>query len=218
MEPAKQDTSPKKRRRRRRSHTTPKWLTEKADLDEVARNRVLMFLSVISGEKTVTTAIEESGISRNLYYQLETKALNAMLLALAPGADGDPSTDAAGYRHRISELEAKLQRTEQGQRRAERLLHMHRKLTPGPMKTRRGRPPKQATSSTRAGRKGWRSSTTTISDRKPRKPRVSKPTSGTPKTASSPTTKSASAPSIPTTAGSNADPSGGNENSLAPTP
>ena len=217
MEPAKHDTSPKKRRRRRRSHTTPKWLTDKADLDEVARNRVLMFLSVISGEKTVTTAIEESGISRNLYYQLETKALNAMLLALAPGADGDPSTDAAGFRHRISELEAKLQRTEQGQRRAERLLHMHRKLTPGPMKMRRrGRPPKNPTSSTRAGRKGWRSSTTTIADRKPRKPRTPKSTSSS--TKASPTTTKSVAASTPTPAGANADPRSGSENSLAPTP
>ena len=216
MEQAKHDTSPKKRQRRRRTHTTPRWLTDKADLDEVARNRVLMFLSVISGEKTVTTAIEESGISRNLYYQLETKALNAMLLALAPGADGDPSTDAAGFRHRISELEAKLQRTEQGQRRAERLLHMHRKLTPGPMKTRRGRPPKNPTSSTRAGRKGWRSSTTTIADRKPRKPRAPKQT-GTSMIKGSPTTKPL-ATSIPTPAGVNADPRSGSENSLAPTP
>lgn len=214
MEPAKHDTSPKKRRRRRRSHTTPKWLTDKTDLDEVARNRVLMFLSVISGEKTVTTAIEEGGISRNLYYQLETKALNSMLLALAPGSDGDPSTDAAGFRHRISELEAKLQRAEQGQRRAERLLHMHRKLTPGPMKTRRGRPPKNPTSSTQAGRKGWRSSTMMMADRKSRKS-PPKPTSSTNKTSPA---KRTAAHSIPTPAGVSADPRSGNENSLEPTP
>ena len=207
MDPAVHDNSPKNRRRKRRSRLTPRWLTDKPDLDEVARNRVLMFLSIISGEKTVTAAIEETGISRNLYYQLETKALNAMLLALAPGAEGDPSTDAAGYRHRISELELKLQQAEQAQRRSERLLHLHRKMTPsGPLKSRRGRPPKTPTSSTPAGRRGWRSSTTAIAEKKSRKPRIPR------------TTSKAAATSIPTPAGANADPRDGNENSQARTP
>lgn len=209
MEPAPHDTSPKRRRRRRRTRLTPSWLTDKPDLDEVARNRVLMFLSIISGEKTVTTAIEETGISRNLYYQLETKALNAMLLALAPGAEGDPSTDAAGFRTRISELELKLQQAEQAQRRAERLLHLHRKMTPtGPLKSRRGRPPKTPTSSTPAGRKGWRSSTTAIVTKKPRKQRMPRTTSSSTRTP---------APSTPMPAGASADPRGGSENSPAPT-
>lgn len=207
MERPQPDTSPKKRRYRKRSTQTPSWLMEKPDLDEVARNRVLMFLSVISGDKSVSTAIEESGISRNLYYQLETKALNAMLLALAPGADGDPSTDAAGFRNRISELETKLLHAEKTQRRAERLLHMTRKLTTGPMKTRGGRPPKKPTSSKRAGRKGWRSSTTAIL-RKPRKPR-------SPKTPTLPTAKAVSP--IPTVTGASAGPNAGSENSPAQT-
>jgi hypothetical protein len=119
----------------------------------------------MSGEKPVSTAIEEAGISRGLYYQLETRALNAMLLALAPGAESDPSPDAAGLHHRIKELEGKVARAEQAQRRAERLLFVQRKMSGGPVKTQRGRPPKTTTSSTPAGRNGWRSSTT----RKPRK-------------------------------------------------
>jgi hypothetical protein len=206
MELPQPDSSPRKRRRKRRTRPMPTWLTDKPDLDEVARNRVLMFLSIISGEKTVTTAIEETGISRNLYYQLETKALNAMLLALAPGAEGDPSTDAAGFRNRISELEAKLQQAEHAQRRAERLLHLHRKMTPtGPLKSRRGRPPKTPTSSTRTGKKGWRSSTTAIAEKKPRKPRT--PRSST----------RATAPSTPPPAGVSGVPSAGSENSPAPT-
>lgn len=182
--------------RKRRSRPTPRWLTNKTDLDEVARNRVMLVLSVLSGEKPVSTAIEESGISRGLYYQLETKALNAMLLALAPGADGDSSPDATGLHHRIKELEDKVTRAEQAQRRAERLLFVHRKMSSGPVKTQRGRPPKTTTSSTPTGRSGWRSSMTT----KPSSRTTSKPTAN-------PTTKPASSPaSIPTPAGTNAAP------------
>lgn len=184
-------------RRKPRSRPTPKWLTKKPDLDAVARNRVLLVLSVLSGEKPVTTAIDESGISRGFYYQLETKALNAMLLALAPGADGDPSPDAAGLHHRIKDLEAKLQRAEQAQRRAERLLFMQRKMmSPGPVKTHRGRPPKPTTSSMPAGRSGWRSSMTTKPGRKPSKTSTASPTSP---------------PSIPTPDGTNEALSGGSE-------
>ena len=193
MEPRQQGSS----QRKRRSRPTPRWLKSKPDLDEVARNRVMLVLSVLSGEKPVSTAIEESGISRGLYYQLETKALNAMLLALAPGADGDPSPDATGMQHRIRELEEKLQRAEQAQRRAERLLHVQRKMTSGPMKIGPGRPTTR-TSSTPAGRNGWRSSTT----KKPRAPRRPR----TPKSTSTSTTKSTSSTpaSTPTPDGANA--------------
>jgi hypothetical protein len=178
--------------RKPRSRPTPRWLIKKSDLDAVARNRVLLVLSVLSGEKPVTTAIAEAGISRGFYYQLETKALNAMLLALAPGSDGESSPDATGLHHRIKQLEDKLERAEAAQRRAERLLFVQRKLTSsGPVKTHRGRPAKTTTSSTLGGRRSWRSSTMT----KPTKPR----------TKSSPP---ATAPmsSIPMPAGENAGP------------
>lgn len=158
--------------RRRRSRPTPKWLVAtKSDLDAVARNRVLLVLSVLSGEKPVTSAIEEAGISRGFYYQLETKALNAMLLALAPGSDSDASPDATGLHHRIKQLEEKLAKAEAAQRRAERMLFVQRKLSsPGPVKTHRGRPAKTTTRSTPGGRKSWRSSMTTSSRSKPTKP------------------------------------------------
>lgn len=163
--------------RERRSRPTPKWLTTKTDLDAVARNRVLLVLAVLSGEKPVSTAIEDSGISRGFYYQLETKALNAMLLALAPGADGDASPDATGLHHRIKELTEKLERAEQAQRRAERLLFVQRKLTSmGAVKTHRGRPSTKTTRSTPTGRRSWRSSMTTA------KPTPKKqPSNGSPK-------------------------------------
>lgn len=155
---------------------------------------MLLVLSVLSGEKPVTTAIEEAKISRGFYYQLETKALNAMLLALAPGADSDASPDATGLHQRIKELEEKLVQAAASQRRAERLLFLQRKLIPGPVKTHRGRPPKTTTSSTPTGRRSWRSSTTTKPTRKPAKRATT-----------------------PKPAGTNAVPSDGNENSPAPT-
>jgi hypothetical protein len=164
----------------------------------------MLVLSVLSGEKPVTTAIEDAQISRGFYYQLETKALNAMLLALAPGSDGDASPDATGLHSRIKQLEDKLVKAEAAQRRAERMLFLQRKLT-GPVKTHRGRPPKTTTSSTQGGPKSWRSSTTKSTKVKPRSPKNAAATS--PSTAST-----------PTLAGASAAPSAGSENSRAPTP
>jgi hypothetical protein len=174
-----------------RSRPTPRWLTKKVDLDAVARNRVLMVLAVLSGAKPVTAAIVEAGISRGFYYQLETKAINAMLLALAPGSDGDASPDATGLHHRIKELEARVARAEQDKRRAERLLYVQQKVMgPRPVKTARGRPSK-TTSSTKAGRNGWRSST---------KPTQKPPTPAT-KSAPTPATSSTLTPTSDGTSG-----------------
>lgn len=172
---------------------------------------MLLVLSVLSGEKPVTSAIEEFGISRGFYYQLETKALNAMLLALAPGADCDASPDATGLHERIRQLEDKLEKAEIAQRRAERMLLVQRKLTtPGPVKTHRGRPTKATTRSTPGGPRSWRSSTRT------------KATNSTTPTKTPPTTPStkppASSPSTPMPDGASVAPSGGSENSRAETP
>lgn len=110
----------------------------------MAQRRCMLVLSVLSGEKPVTTAISELGISRPLYYQLETKALLAMLTALAPGANAMTSPEQATMTHRITELETKVQRLEQDKRRLERLLFLTRKVVPtGPMTIPgRGRKPK----------------------------------------------------------------------------
>ena len=70
--------------RRHRSRPTPKWLLKAEDIDQVARQRCLMVLSVLSGETPVTDAIKTAGISRGTYYQLETRALSAMLRSLGP--------------------------------------------------------------------------------------------------------------------------------------
>src|SRR5512138_1645506 len=86
------------RTRKHRSRPVPKWIKEKRELDEMARRRCLLVLSVLSGEKPVSDAIAESGLSRNTYYQLEEKALEGMLQALGPtppGRKADRSAEIA---------------------------------------------------------------------------------------------------------------------------
>jgi len=148
-----QETTPSDSRRRRRARPTPTFLLEQQDQDAIAKRRVLMILRVLSGETPVTDAIEGSDISRQAYYQLEERALRAMMRALTPGVDAmvvtgpDPS-----MLRRIAELEARTKQLEQEKRRAERLLFLTRKVVPtGPMKsTLRGRP-RKAQSSTSSG-------------------------------------------------------------------
>jgi len=144
-----------KQHRRHRSRPTPRWLKTTEGVDGLAQRRVLLVLSVLSGEMPVTDAVQAAGISRPLYYQLETRALQAMLRALTPGAeDGEVALQAGASR--VVELEARLKRLEQEKRRAERLLLLTRKLVrPGSLTTGRGRPPKVRTVLpwTAAGRK-----------------------------------------------------------------
>lgn len=135
-----------KQQRRPRSRPTPKWLESQA-LEELAQRRCLMILSVLSGEKPVTEAIKEAEITRPLYYQLERKALVAMLEALMPSPPGRQKASSS----QIREMEEKIQQLEKEKRRAERLLLLTRKaLKPGPMKTARGRPSKKRTTSSPA--------------------------------------------------------------------
>lgn len=162
MPPKPRAASPARRPRPQRPRPTPKWLLKADDLDAIAKTRALMVLSVLSGEKPVTAAIEELSISRGFYYQLETRALNAMLAALTPGSDADPHTDASGATKRIALLEQKVERLEQARRRAEHLLFLTRKLIkPAQAKTAAGRPAKpKTTASTSVGRRPSRGSAT----------------------------------------------------------
>lgn len=132
------------RRREPRRRGVPRWLTGRKDLDQVAQRRTLLILSVLSGHTPVTTAITEHGISRPLYYQLETKGLLGMMRALVPGANAASSPDDATPMRQIVELEEKVARLEQENRRLERLLFFAKKvLPPGPVAfpQRRGRKP-----------------------------------------------------------------------------
>jgi hypothetical protein len=135
----------KKHTRKHRSRPMPKWLKEKQELDEMARRRVLMVLSVLSGERPVTEVITESGMTRNTYYQLEEKALDAMLTALGPTPPGRKPDQSA----ELVALKAKVDRLEQEKRRVERLLLLTRKVVkPGPLTMPgRGRPPSTSSGS-----------------------------------------------------------------------
>lgn len=137
-------SSSTKRQRPERKRGVPRWLTGRKDLDEVAQRRTLLILSVLSGHTPVTTAIAEHGISRPLYYQLETKGLVGMIRALVPGANAASSPDDATPMRQIVELEAKIARLEQENRRLERLLFFAKKVLPtGPVAfpQKRGRKP-----------------------------------------------------------------------------
>lgn len=122
--------------KRLRGRPTPKWLKTK-ELDEMARRRCLLILSVLSGETPVSSAIEEAKISRGTYYQLETKAMNAMLQALMPGAEtqggGEPLVS------QMTRMESRIRALERDKRRLERLLYLTRQvLRPSPVKTDKG--------------------------------------------------------------------------------
>ena len=119
-----------------------------------------MLLSVLSGEVSVSDAIEQAQISRGFYYDLEERALSAMLVALTPGGE----TLAASPQARITQLEERCKKLEQDKRRSERLLLMTRRvIKPGSVKSVPGRPRKKraAASSTRRGSKPSQSSTKT---------------------------------------------------------
>lgn len=152
------------RRKQARRRGVPRWLTGRKDLDQVAQRRTMLILSVLSGHVPVTTAIAEHGISRPLYYQLETKGLVGMMRALVPGANSASSPDDATPMRQLVELEEKVARLEQENRRLERLLLLARKILPtGPVafpQKRGRRPGRRSTSAGLGPSPGSRKSTT----------------------------------------------------------
>lgn len=143
-------------RRQPRSRPTPKWLKQ-SNLEATARSRLLLVLSVLSGEKPVTEAIAQAKISRGLYYQLETRALWAMLSALNPAAaSGSSTAQLSAATTRIAQLQAQVERLQQENRRKERLLLLTRKSLRAPVQTpHRGRWPKALAQTPRgASRRG----------------------------------------------------------------
>jgi hypothetical protein len=108
-------------------------------MDEMAQRRAVMILGVLSGQVTVTDAIESTGISRGTYYKLEEKALKAMVRALLPGADEASDSEALSAAKRIEELQAKLEQMEKDKRRTERLESLVTKIVrSGPLTTGKG--------------------------------------------------------------------------------
>lgn len=104
-----------------------------------------MVLSVLSGEKPVTDAIHQAKVSRGTYYQMETRALNAMLAALNPIATVTQGVTPDLSAARIEALLSRIQQLEQDKRRTQRLLLLTRKSIRAPVTMgRRGRLPKSA--------------------------------------------------------------------------
>lgn len=144
-ERARRAGTPDEPRRKHRPHPVPKWLRDSAKLDEIARSRCLLVLSVLSGEKPVTDAIRQAKIARGTYYQMETRALNAMLAALNPIATVAQGAIPDLSATRIEALLARIRQLEQDKRRTQRLLLLTRKSIRAPVTMgRRGRPPKSA--------------------------------------------------------------------------
>jgi hypothetical protein len=165
----------------------------------MARRRCLMVLSVLSGERSVTEVIAQAQISRQLYYVLETRALEAMLGALAPGAETDVSSEGKAAARRVVELEAKVHKLEQQRRRSERLLYLTRKVVkPGPVAMAGGRPSRSGPRSRTAGPSASRSSTTT---KRSSTSTTAGTTSSSATSPTSPTASAASASGMPTPAG-----------------
>ena len=134
-----------RRARAGRARPVPKWLKNPQGLDAIARSRCLMVLSVLSGEKPVSEAIAQARISRGTYYQMETRALNAMLAALNPIATVAPAVRPDLSATRIEALVARIRTLEQDKRRTQRLLLLTRKSIRAPLTTgRRGRLPVDA--------------------------------------------------------------------------
>ena len=129
------------RARKHRRRAVPRWLKSSKEVEAVARGRCLMLLSVLSGEVPVTDAIAQAKISRATYYQLETRALQAILTAMNPlaGSCSGASTDLSAAMSRIEQLEILVKRLEQDKRRNQRLLLLTRKSMRAPLKSPRGR-------------------------------------------------------------------------------
>ena len=202
--------SPGDQRRRRRARGTPRWLLSREDLDGIAQRRCLMVLSVLSGQVAVTDAIAEAQISRGTYYQLEEKALEAMLRALTPGSESSPGGASEAQARRVEELEGKVASLEREKRRLDRLLLLTRKVVKtGPLTTGAGRPPQRTPVTARARPSSSTSSgaSASPSSRKRTQP-GSKTTSAATKRQSSTTAAPEMPPELPTPSPSTPRPTG----------
>jgi hypothetical protein len=162
-------------RRKPRPRPTPKWLQDPARLDAVAHSRCMMVLSVLSGETPVSEAIAQAKISRGTYYQLETRAVKAMLTALNPLTAAKRRAPADLSATRIQALMERVRSLEQDKRRMKRLVLMAKKAKwPDTLQERLARKRLRARLGlSPSGRSASRASATTTA---PRAPSPSTPT------------------------------------------
>ncbi len=108
---------------------------EGIEADEVSKKRAWTLMQVLSGQMGVTEAAKAAQITVNRYYQLEQKALSAMLLALSPVSGRGKTLQS------FQKLEKKSAGLEQENARQRQLLRMARRLW-GPLaggETRKGK-------------------------------------------------------------------------------
>ena len=108
---------------------------EGIEADDAAKKRAWTLMQVLSGQMGVTEAAKAAQITVNRYYQLEKKALSAMLLALSPEAGRGKTLQS------FQKLEKKSACLEQENARQRQLLRMARRLW-GPLaggETRKGK-------------------------------------------------------------------------------
>jgi hypothetical protein len=144
----------KLQRHRRSHHQLPLWLMQPMEQQRIAQVRCLMILSVLSGQKSVKEVIAEAKVSRALYYQMEDRALNGMMMALGPRVAEAPDErrQLREARTQIRLLSARVKSLMQRKRAAERLLRLLMKSNRSPVKTeRRGRPRKGLSTVTMTG-------------------------------------------------------------------
>jgi hypothetical protein len=144
----------KLQRHRRSHHQLPLWLMQPMEEQRIAQARCLMVLSVLSGQKSIQEAISEAKVSRVLYYQLEDRALNGMMMALGPRVREAPNEqqELARARVQVRHLTARVKWLVQRRRAAERLLRLMMKSNRTPVKIeRRGRPRKALSTATMRG-------------------------------------------------------------------
>jgi hypothetical protein len=162
-----------KRTRERRTRPTPKLLTEANEKNEVGKRRTLLVLSVLSGQRTVSDVIEESKMTRQSYYNMETRAVMVMLREL--GASGGLTAEYRRAQQEVREQELRIERLLEDKRRLEHLLMVTRRLVKtGPMTLAKGGRPRRTQTtaelhSTESPSSKERSTTATTVDSTPTK-------------------------------------------------
>lgn len=93
------------------------------DLKE-GQKRAWMILQVLSGAKRLSEVTEEAGISMTRYYQLEEKAIQALVLSLSPQETKQKSC----IQERLRRAEAKIDKLEREKKQYSQLRRVARKF------------------------------------------------------------------------------------------
>ena len=106
VEPAKK---PGRKKRRARKYVAPGSQTGSRD----AKRKAAVILEVLAGARSTGEAAEALKVSSNRYYQLESRALQALVTACEPRPKGpglSPEKELAKVRRKVDRLEQDLAR------------------------------------------------------------------------------------------------------------